>query len=213
MLFTSLEFLFSFLPITLGINFLLPKKARNYWLLFASLFFYAWGEPSFLLAMLSSILINYLIALRIADAKANQTLRKFFLTIAVFVNVGLLFVYKYMNFVTLTLHSAFPALKELFDVTHFVLPIVISFFTFQAMSYVIDVYRGVPAQKNLAYLGLYISLFPQLIAGPIVRYTTVAEEIETRQITKNCFCDGMIRFVKGFNKISKPFIKSYSDVE
>lgn len=200
MLFTSLEFLFAFFPIVFGVNFLLPAKARNYWLLFASLFFYAWGEPSFLIVMLGSILFNYLMALRIAEADGNERIRKLFLTIAVVGNVGLLFVYKYMNFVTATLHSVFPVTEGWFDVTEFVLPIGISFFTFQAMSYVIDVYRGVPVQKNLAYLALYISLFPQLIAGPIVRYTTVADEIVSRQVTGDRFCKGLLRFVKGFNK-------------
>ncbi|MBQ8311090.1 MAG: MBOAT family protein [Clostridia bacterium] len=200
MLFTSLEFLFAFFPITFGVNFLLPKKARNYWLLLASLFFYAWGEPSFLIVMLISILFNYLMALRIAEADGNERVRKLFLAITVIGNIGLLFVYKYMNFVTSTLHSMIPSTQEMFEGTEFVLPIGISFFTFQAMSYVIDVYRGVPVQKNLAYLGLYISLFPQLIAGPIVRYTTVADEINSREITPDRFCKGMLRFVKGFNK-------------
>ena len=200
MLFTSLEFLFVFFPITLGMNFLLPKKARNYWLLIASLFFYAWGEPSFLVVMLISILFNYAMALLISRIQGRIKLRKLFLTITVFGNVGVLFVYKYMNFVTATLHQMIPKTQELFGVTQFVLPIGISFFTFQAMSYVIDVYRGVPVQKNPAYLGLYISLFPQLIAGPIVRYTTVAEEIHCRKVTTERFCEGMLRFVKGFNK-------------
>ncbi len=200
MLFTSLEFLFAFFPITFGVNFLLPPKARNYWLLLMSLFFYAWGEPSFLPVMLVSILFNYFTALRIDEAKENQFVRKLFLVIAVIGNLGLLFVYKYMNFITSTLHEAIPATQEMFEVTEFTLPIGISFFTFQAMSYVIDVYRGVPVQRNLAYLGLYISLFPQLIAGPIVRYTTVADEINSRQITPDRFCKGMLRFVKGFNK-------------
>ena len=200
MLFTSLEFLFAFFPITFGVHFLLPQKARNYWLLLASLFFYAWGEPAFLPIMLISILFNYCLALRIAEAGENQTARRLFLTLAVVGNLGLLFVYKYMNFITATLHEAIPATQEMFEVSEYVLPIGISFFTFQAMSYVIDVYRGVPVQRNLAYLGLYISLFPQLIAGPIVRYTTVADEINSRKITPDSFCRGMIRFVKGFNK-------------
>ena len=200
MLFTSLEFLFAFFPITLGVHFLLPQKVRNYWLLLASLFFYAWGEPAFLPVMMVSILFNYFIALRIAEAEGNERARKLFLAISLIGNLGLLFVYKYMNFITSTLHGMIPATQEMFEVTKFTLPIGISFFTFQAMSYVIDVYRGIPVQRNPAYLGLYISLFPQLIAGPIVRYTTVADEINSRQITPHRFCKGMIRFVKGFNK-------------
>ncbi|MBQ7335177.1 MAG: MBOAT family protein [Clostridia bacterium] len=200
MLFTSLEFLFVFFPITFLVNFLLPAKARNYWLLLASLFFYAWGEPTFLLVMLASILFNYLMALLIAKNEGKARARKWWLSLTVVGNLGVLFVFKYLNFVTETLHSALPFTQAWFDRTEFVLPIGISFFTFQAMSYVIDVYRGVPVQKNPAYLGLYISLFPQLIAGPIVRYTTIADQIQSRKITSELFCKGMLRFVKGFNK-------------
>ncbi|MBE6537779.1 MAG: MBOAT family protein [Ruminococcaceae bacterium] len=200
MLFTSLEFLFAFFPITFGVYFLLPVKARNYWLLLASLFFYSWGEPKFLIVMIVSIILNYIFAIRIEDAKDNAFQRKLFLVLAVVANLGLLFVYKYMNFVTSTLHEWFPVTKEMFEVTKIVLPIGISFFTFQSMSYVIDVYRGEPAQRNPFYVGLYVSLFPQLIAGPIVRYTTVAREINERIITKEMFTKGMFRFLKGFNK-------------
>ncbi len=200
MLFTSLEFLFAFFPLTLGVYFILPKKARNYWLLVISLLFYAWGEPLFLFVMLGSIVFNYLIALRIAELKDRKVLRKIMLAIAVVGNLGVMFVYKYMNFVTASLHEFFPATVNMFEQTNFVLPIGISFFTFQAMSYVIDVYRGVPVQKNLFYLALYISFFPQLIAGPIVRYTTIAEQIENRTITSKNFAKGIMRFLYGFNK-------------
>ncbi len=200
MLFTSLEFLFCFFPITLAVYFILPTKARNYWLFAVSLLFYAWGEPIFMLMMLVSIAMNYVFALRISELDKGARLRKFMLFVAVAANLGILFVYKYMNFVTGTLHDFFPFTKELFGQTSFVLPIGISFFTFQAMSYVIDVYRGIPVQKNLCYLGLYISFFPQLIAGPIVRYTTIAEEINSRTITFSSFSKGMLRFIYGFNK-------------
>lgn len=200
MLFTSLEFLFMFFPITLGINFLLPEKARNYWLLIASLFFYAWGEPSFLIVMIFSILFNYFMAIRVCESERGDRHSKIMLAIAIIGNLGLLFVYKYMNFVTGTLHSVFPFTQSWFEQSSYVLPIGISFFTFQSISYVIDVYRGVPVQKNLAYVALYVSLFPQLIAGPIVRYTTVAEEINHRVVTSDMLYRGMMRFVKGFNK-------------
>lgn len=199
MLFTSLEFIFAFFPITFGIYFLLPQKARNYWLLIASLFFYAWGEPTFLLIMLLSIVINYIMALRISESK-GETGRKVFLAVDIVFNISVLFTYKYMNFVTKTLHDWIPSTQSLFDVSEYVLPIGISFFTFQAMSYVIDVYRGTPVQKNLFHLALYISLFPQLIAGPIVRYTTIEEQIAERHITRDMFCKGMFRFIRGFNK-------------
>ncbi|MBO5090972.1 MAG: MBOAT family protein [Clostridia bacterium] len=200
MLFTSLEFLFLFFPITMGINYLLPAKARNYWLLIASLFFYAWGEPAFVVVMLASIIFNYFMAIRVAETKRGDRHSKIMLAIAIVGNLGLLFVYKYMNFATGTLHSILPFTRELFEQTKFVLPIGISFFTFQSLSYVIDVYRGVPVQKNPFYVGLYVSLFPQLIAGPIVRYTTIADEINHRVVTIDSFTKGMYRFLKGFNK-------------
>lgn len=193
MLFTSMEFLFLFFPVVTGGYFLLPKKARNYWLLFASLFFYAWGEPKFVLAMLASILCNYAAALAIEKTRGNKAAGRIILCLDLVINLGMLFVFKYMNFVTGVLHSFLPQ-------TSFVLPIGISFFTFQALSYVVDVYRGIPAQKNPFYLGLYIALFPQLIAGPIVRYTTIMDQIEERTITKDGFCKGLLRFLYGFNK-------------
>ena len=203
MLFTSLEFLFLFLPIVLAVNYFLPKGARNYWLLLASLFFYAWGEPKFVIFMLISILFNYLMAYRISDfhsrhSTSGDILAKLFLTLTVIGNLSVLFVYKYMNFTTSILSKLLP--EEEIVVTEFVLPIGISFFTFQALSYVIDVYRGVEVQKNPAKIGLYISLFPQLIAGPIVRYTTVQKQIDDRTVTYDSFAKGVFRFVRGFNK-------------
>ncbi len=189
-----------FFPITMGINYLLPQKARNYWLLIASLLFYSWGEPSFVVVMIISILFNYFMAIRVAETERGDAHSKRMLVIAVIGNLGLLFIYKYMNFTTGIIHSIFPFTQELFEQTQFVLPIGISFFTFQSLSYVVDVYRGEPVQKNPFYVALYVSLFPQLIAGPIVRYTTVAEEINSRTVTSDMLAKGMYRFVKGFNK-------------
>lgn len=205
MLFPSMEFLFIFFPVTLGVYFFLPNQigchnVRNYWLLIASLFFYAWGEPKFVLVMLFSIVFNYFAALHIEEAQGTRPLPSLLLAVDVLVNIGILFVFKYMNFVTGTLLRVFPRASEMFEQTSFVLPIGISFFTFQALSYVIDVYRGAAAQKNICYLGLYISFFPQLIAGPIVRYTTIAEQIKERRITAGMFSDGVLRFLYGFNK-------------
>lgn len=200
MLFTSLEFLLFFFPVTLGLYFFLPHRARNYWLLLVSLFFYAWGEPTFVLIMIFSIFCNYFAALRLEELKTGSWERKLFLAFAVFINLGILFVFKYTNFVTSNLREWLPILQDYIPQTKITLPIGISFFTFQAMSYVIDVYRGTPAQKNLCYLGLYISFFPQLIAGPIVRYTTIMDQMERREITWNSFSDGMLRFLYGFNK-------------
>ena len=200
MLFTSLEFLFMFFPITMGINYLLPQKARNYWLLVMSLLFYSWGEPSFVIVMIISIMFNYFMAIRVAETERGDAHSKRMLAVAIIGNLGLLFVYKYMNFTTGVIHSVFPFTQELFEQTQLVLPIGISFFTFQSLSYVVDVYRGEPVQKNPFYVALYVSLFPQLIAGPIVRYTTVAEEINCRAVNSDMLTNGMYRFIKGFNK-------------
>ncbi|MBQ3705677.1 MAG: MBOAT family protein [Clostridia bacterium] len=200
MLFSSMEFVFVFLPIVMGVNLLLRGRARNYWLLLCSLLFYAWGEPSFVLVMIGSILLNYLLALAISRQEGRPGRRKALLILDIVCNLSLLFVFKYLNFVTRTVRGWFPALVPLIPETSIALPIGISFFTFQALSYVIDVYRGVKAQKNPAYLGLYISLFPQLIAGPIVRYTTVADQIEHRKITAAGFSEGCLFFLRGFNK-------------
>ena len=200
LLFSSIEFLLFFFPIVLSVYFLLPAKARNYWLLLSSLFFYAWGEPVFVLIMIFSIGFNYLLALRIEELRDARYAKKIVLIADVAVNLGILFVFKYLNFVTRTLHELIPATQSMFPQTEIALPIGISFFTFQALSYVIDVYRGTPAQKNVGYIGLYISLFPQLIAGPIVRYTTVMHQITDRRVTFPSFSDGLIRFLTGFNK-------------
>ena len=200
MLFSSIEFLLLFLPLTYGINFLLPKKIRNYWLLIASLFFYAWGEPRFVFVMMASICFNYLLARWIERCRDNKSKAKTILILDVALNLGILMIFKYLNFITATVHSWLPASRSWFPETSIVLPIGISFFTFQALSYVVDVYRGIDAQKNPAYLGLYIALFPQLIAGPIVRYTTVMDQINDRHITADDIKKGIMRFLLGFNK-------------
>ena len=197
MLFSSLEFLLFFFPVVFIVYFLLPIKLKNYWLLIASLFFYAWGEPSFVLIMIGSILVNYTLALRIDEIPTGSTGRKIILCIDILLNLGILVIFKYLNFLTKTIQPLFPSVT----ITSIALPIGISFFTFQALSYVLDVYRGdVPAQKNIGYLGLYISLFPQLIAGPIVRYSTVMNQITERKVTISSFSEGMIRFMIGFSK-------------
>ncbi|MDO4960871.1 MAG: MBOAT family O-acyltransferase [Eubacteriales bacterium] len=199
MLFTSLEFIFLFLPIVIAINFILPKKLRNLWLLVASLIFYAWGEPRFVFVMIGSIIVNYVLALAIAYSK-DEAFRKTMLTVAVIANISVLFIFKYLNFTISNIHALLPFTKAFIPQTAIVLPIGISFFTFQAMSYVIDVYRGEAVQVNPINIGLYISLFPQLIAGPIVRYKTVNEEINDRNVTSGDFSEGTIRFLVGFIK-------------
>lgn len=198
MLFTSIEFLLFFLPVVVFLHFIIPKRFRNFWLLLSSLFFYAWGEPDFVLVMFFSIIFNFVMAKIIEKSRGG--VKKYILVIDISVNLGILVIFKYLNFIIMTLINSFPSATNWLHVTSIALPIGISFFTFQAMSYVIDVYRGIPAQKNLINLGLYISLFPQLIAGPIVRYTTIMDQIFTRVISLDSFSKGIIRFLEGFNK-------------
>lgn len=204
MLFTSIEFLFLFLPLTLAVYYLLPFRwnLKNYCLLAASLGFYAWGEPKFVFAMLASIAFNYVAALVVERLRlrARTTAAKGALACAVAGNLALIGVWKYANFVTATLLDWFPSWQGAIPQTSFLLPIGISFFTFQALSYVIDVHRGVKAQRNPLLLALYIALFPQLIAGPIVRYTTVCDQIGSRKTSWDQFTRGVFRFVVGFNK-------------
>ena len=196
MLFTSLEFLLFFLPIVILVYIDLPRKAQNVWLFVTSLFFYAWGEPFFVLVMAGSIVINFFLALLIDANKDRIITRRVFLVIDVLMNLGILFVYKYMNFVTSILHQYNSSIT----VTEYVLPIGISFYTFQALSYVVDVYRGEKAQKNLINVGLYIALFPQLIAGPIVRYGDIKDQLIERKTSLDKFSDGIFKFLIGFNK-------------
>ena len=204
MLFTSIEFLFLFLPLALAGYYLLPfrRNLKNYWLLAASIGFYAWGEPKFVFAMLVSIAFNYVMALVVEALRERKGGRaeKMALVCAVAGNLALIGVWKYANFIAATLRAWFPSWQGAIPETSFILPIGISFFTFQALSYVIDVHRGVKAQCNPLLLALYIALFPQLIAGPIVRYTTVCDQIVRRRTTWDRFTRGVIRFVVGFNK-------------
>ena len=200
MLFSSNIFLFCFLPLLCIVYKLLYKSRplQNVALTLASLFFYAWGEPLFVLVMLLSIAVNWRLGLSIGENTQNERRKKLFLTLSVVFNLSLLFVFKYLNFTLENLNRlSFIHLPQ----THIALPIGISFFTFQAMSYVIDVYRGKgKAQHNIINIALYISLFPQLIAGPIVRYETIAEQIKNRQETWDGFCSGLFRFVVGLSK-------------
>lgn len=199
MVFSNAVFLFAFLPITLLGYYLFRGRARNYWLLAVSLVFYAWNKPDFIVILISSIAINYAGALLVekAQRKANKRL---FLVLAVGLNLVLLFYFKYFNFTIEILEKLFNRSISFAEV---ILPIGISFFTFQGLSYVVDVYRGdVPAQRNPFKLGMYISLFPQLVAGPIVRYKDVAREIDDRSVGLDDFVRGVRRFIVGlFKKI------------
>lgn len=197
MVFSSTLFTFGFLPIVILVYYLAKERYRNYILLAASLFFYSCGEPQFIVIMLISITVNYLLALGI-DHFEHVTTRRLLLVAAIIENLGILYVFKYLDFSINIINRMFYAKIALPGIT---LPIGISFFTFQTMSYVIDVYRKkVDVQKNIFYVALYISFFPQLIAGPIVRYATIAEQIEKRTTSLEKFGEGARRFMLGFCK-------------
>ncbi|MGI6654235.1 MAG: MBOAT family O-acyltransferase [Christensenellales bacterium] len=195
MVFSSSTFLFVFFPIVLVGYYLLHQRYRNIFLLLTSLGFYAFGEPQFVFIMLISIIINYLNALAIDKCKTKKR-KKTWLVIGIILNLSLLVIFKYMNFISMNLKRFFQSITE----TSLALPIGISFFTFQAMSYIIDVYRGEKVQKNPFNLGLYISFFPQLVAGPIVRYKTIAYEIDNRKESWTDFSNGVVLFVNGLVK-------------
>jgi alginate O-acetyltransferase complex protein AlgI len=200
-LFSSAIFVFLFLPIVLAGHTLLPRVARNAFLTLASLFFYAWGEPRVVLVMLGSIGLNWVFGLALERARA-ETARRAWLALALLANLGALGFYKYANFAAENANALRGWLgAEPWPWTPIALPIGISFFTFQILSYVIDVYRRqVPAQRDPLKLALYIALFPQLIAGPIVRYVDIAHEIDERQPTRALFAYGIRRFVLGLAK-------------
>ena len=195
MVFSSTLFVFFFLPITLLGYYLIKESYRNYWLLFVSLVFFGWSQPNYLWIIVLNIVINYVCAMLISQM---PQIRKYIVVTAVLVNIAILFYFKYFNFTIETINNLANCNISIKDI---VLPIGISFFTFQGMSYVIDVYRGdVPVQKNIFKVGLYIVLFPQLIAGPIVRYRDIAYEIDHRKNTLEDFCSGIERFIIGLGK-------------
>lgn len=197
MVFSSAVFLFAFLPLTLAGYYLLPRRGRNVFLTVMSLLFYAWGEPKFVLVMILSILMNYGFGLLVARPGGERH-QKCVLTAMVVANLSIFFVFKYLNFTIENLNYIF---HDAIPQTHITLPIGISFFTFQAMSYVFDVAMGRgDVQKNPLNVALYVSLFPQLIAGPIVRYETVAEEIQGRKESLSDFVRGIRRFSVGLAK-------------
>lgn len=198
MVFSSAIFLFIFLPSTLAGYYLIHHKLRNIFLLLASLFFYAWGEPKFVFLMILSIAVNYGYGLLVDRIRENKIFSRSIITLMLLTNLSFFFVFKYLNFTILNLNRFFNLGLAQTDIS---LPIGISFFTFQIMSYVIDVYRkDAEVQKNPFNLALYVSLFPQLIAGPIVRYKTVSEQINSRKETFDGFCNGVSRFIVGLAK-------------
>lgn len=197
MLFSGLTFLYYFLPAVLIAYFLVPDGWKNGVLLFFSLFFYAWGEPKLALLMVVTILVFYLCGLAIGRAN-SQAARKRWMIVSVAIGLGLLGLFKYADFFIGSVNAvtglSLPLLR-------LVLPIGISFYTFQCISYTVDVYRGdAAAQKNLISFGCYVSLFPQLIAGPIVRYTDVSRALEGRTHSMEAFTLGLRRFLFGLGK-------------
>lgn len=198
MVFSSLTFLFSFLPIALLAYFLAPRPWRNGVLFIISLIFYGWGEPVYITLMLFSTVVDYTCSLVISRHRSNQRLARLALLVSVAINLSLLGFFKYAGWLLLTVNSLLGISIPLLGLA---LPIGISFYTFQTMSYTIDVYRNdTPVQKNIISLGAYVTLFPQLIAGPIVRYSTVAAQIDKREETVDMFGHGVQRFVIGLGK-------------
>ena len=197
MLFSSVPFLFYFLPAALLIYFAAPRQLKNAVLLLASLFFYAWGEPKYMLLMLVSIVQGYGFGLLI-EKHHGQKASKVFLTLSILVSLGLLGYFKYADFFLSSVNAVTGLSLPLLKLS---LPIGISFYTFQVLSYVIDVYRGeTAAQRNFIDLAAYVSLFPQLIAGPIVRYSDVAAELKSRTHSVSAAAEGVRRFTVGFAK-------------
>lgn len=201
MVFSSIEFIFYFLPIVLLIYYLAPKRAKNVVLLIASLAFYAWGAPDFFLIFIFSMICNFLITKKMHNTQ-NVKPRKLWMALSLILNIGLLAYFKYMNFFMDNLNAIleFSHLSAL-RFTRVALPIGISFFTFQSISYTVDVYRKVsePLHRWYDYL-LYISLFPQLIAGPIIRYNTIADQLVDRDIPITGRVEGFRRFTIGLGK-------------
>lgn len=203
MVFSSVIFLLYFLPVTLGIYFIVKKELRNVVLLLASLFFYAWGEPKFVVILILSIFINYLAGIGI-HAFREKGKAKWIMAIGVFANLSILFFYKYIDFTIRILNHIFVKIIpecEPINPLGIALPIGLSFFTFQGISYIVDVYKEtVPVQKNPLHIALYISMFPQLIAGPIVRYIDIATEIKSRKLKLEDISIGFQRFIIGLSK-------------
>lgn len=198
MLFSSITFLFMFLPVMVLIYYLVPQKKRNIVLLIASLFFYAWGEPVYVVLMILSILLNFYCGKDIGEKSEDPLRRKRSLIFAVVMNVLILGFFKYYGLLMETLNVLFPyeiPYREL------ALPIGISFYTFQALSYLIDIYRGnAKPQERLLPFALYISMFPQLIAGPIVRYVDIEAQLQNRVMSMRKFGQGLMYFLVGFAK-------------
>ena len=198
MVFSSILFLFRFFPIAMLVYYIAPRRYKNLVLLVESLVFYSWGEVRYFPIMIASILVDFIASNGIERHRQSKGACRAFLTLSVVFNLGMLGFFKYTNFLLLNLGAltglSFPALS-------LTLPLGISFYTFQTMSYTIDVYRGkVPAERNIVDFGAFVVLFPQLIAGPIVRYTDVNRELKSRVITLDGVQEGIDIFIRGLGR-------------
>jgi len=196
MVFSSISFLYYFLPITLFLYFIVPKKIKNFILLIASLAFYFYGEPRYIIVLILSCVFNYYYGKYLE--KSPDSIKKYLLIINLVINFGILFYFKYFNFFLDNINHLF---KTNLTWTSIIMPIGISFFTFQATSYVIDIYnKKVKSANNIFDFATYLSLFPQLIAGPIVRYETIDEELKKRKTGFEIFASGVKKFIIGLSK-------------
>ncbi len=210
MVFSTSIFIYLFLPITLLIYYIAPKKSKNFIILLSGLVFYSWGEPIYVVVMLISTMIDYFAGLAMNHFEGKKLPRKLCLIVSVVMNLGLLGVFKYSGFIAENINAI--AGSQIIDINNMnffgidflpmnMLPIGISFFTFQSMSYTIDLYMGnVKVQKNPISFAAFVTLFPQIVAGPIVRYDDVAKELDDRTITLDLIYDGIIRFIIGLSK-------------
>lgn len=198
MVFSSLFFMFLFLPVVLGVYYAVPKAGKNLVLLLASIFFYAWGEPIYIILMLFSAVFNYFMGLELERLSGDKRLRKINLIFTLVINLLILGFFKYYGFLLDTINGIFPVS---ISYRKLALPIGISFYTFQTMSYIMDVYwKKISVQKNFIKFALYITMFPQLIAGPIVRYIDIEQELSERSVTLYSFGRGAENFIKGLAK-------------
>ena len=200
MVFSSLTFMFIFLPIVLLVYYVSPKQFKNLFILISGLVFYAWGEPVYVVIMIVSTLIDYTAGLLIDKFNHKKNVRLICLLVSLVMNLGLLGVFKYSGFVLQNIDGIFGT--SLYDPAHALpLPIGISFFTFQSMSYTIDMYLGkVKVQKNPIAFAAFVTLFPQIVAGPIVRYDDIAAELDNRTIDIDCIYGGIVTFITGVGK-------------
>ena len=199
MVFSSIIFIFAFLPVTLLLYYAAPEVLKNPVLLLFSLIFYAWGEPVYVVLMIFSIIFNYLMGLDIEERrKIGKQSAKRSLIFTIAVDIGLLGFFKYYGFFTENLNQILPFDLPSVDVT---LPVGISFYTFQTLSYVIDVYRGeTKVQRNLISFGCYVTMFPQLIAGPIVQYKDIDDQLKNRRLSVSQTGEGAVQFIRGLTK-------------